>query len=295
MNRKESVKLRECIVQINVSLKNQKIVIHFLFVFEVLSSRLAHLKYQTITCHCHYLRFFKRDKQWIISYLSFRKKFVKLEETGSEMYDVNLGVPQGSVLGPLIFFLFINDLPLHIYTECVVLFADDVSIAEEADSPEELQGRINKLYQQFVNWCGINKLIVNTEKTVLLQFSGRKTFEVPMNITLDQLTVVPTHSTKFLGIHIDCDMSWRHHINNTCRKISRGYYAILQLKSVLDQKSLIHVYYALINSVLAYNVILWGGATDRERVLIAQKGVIRLIFNLQKLSRVEIFSNNTQY
>ena len=162
---------------------------------------------------------------WIISYLSFRKNFVKLEETGSEMHDVNLGVPQGSVLGPLIYHLFINDLPLHIDTECVVLFADDVSIAEEVNSPEELQGRINNLYQQFVNWCGINKLIVNTEKTVLLQFSGRKTFEVPMNITLDQLTVVPRHSTKFLGIHIDCDMSWRHHINNTYQKISRGYSA----------------------------------------------------------------------
>ena len=151
-----------------------------------------------------------------------------------------------------------------------MLFADDVSKAEEADFPEELQSRINNLYQQFVNWCGINKLIVNTEKTVLLQFSGRETFEVRMNIRLDQLTVVPSHSTKFLGRHIDCDMSWRHHINNTCRKKSRGYYVILQLKSGLDQKSLINVYYALINSVLAYNVILWGGGTDRERVLIAQ-------------------------
>ena len=86
------------------------------------------------------------------------------------MYDVNLGVLQDSVLGPLIFLLFRNDLPLHIDTECVVLFADDVCIAEEANSPEVLQGRINTLYQQFVNWCGINKLIVNTEKTVAAIF-----------------------------------------------------------------------------------------------------------------------------
>ncbi|KAJ8975150.1 hypothetical protein NQ317_012427, partial [Molorchus minor] len=129
----------------------------------------------------------------------------------------------------------------------------------------ELEGKLNTVFEQFSNWFSVNKLIVNQEKTVMLQFFGRKKIQTAINIRIDNVTLVPSETTKFLGIHIDSDISWRYHINNTCRKLSSGYYAILQPKKTLS-----------------YGVTLWGDATDSERVLIAQKRVIRLMFVLRR-------------
>lgn len=230
---------------------------------------------------------------WLMSYMRCRKVYVQWEKENSELYDVNMGVPQGSILGPLIFLLFINDLPSHLGTDTLVLYADDTSISQEGDSVEELQFKLDEVIQKFMTWCYRNKLILNAEKTVLVQFFGRKRIETPLNVIINNFPLQPTDSTKFLGIYIDFELNWKVHIDNVIKNLSKTFYAILQLKKVLDTKSLLDVYFASVHSVLSYNIPLWGGSTDSNRVFIAQKRIIRLIFGMKQTETCKvIFKNN---
>lgn len=221
---------------------------------------------------------------WLMSYLQYRKIYVKLNNVLSNIQAMDLGVPQGSVLGPLIFLMFINDLPSHVSTDCTVLYADDVTLAAVADSPEELQVRLNILSDEFTNWCYKNSLIVNVEKTVCMQFCSRRKYHTSLHITVNNKTIPTLHSTKFLGVLIDSDMGWKSHIDYVCKKINSGYYALLQLKTMFDIKDILNIYYALIYCHLTYNVIIWGNASnfDVNRILVAQKKIIRLLFGIAR-------------
>lgn len=231
-------------------------------------------------------------QNWLMSYLHSRKIYVSINNYKSNCHDIDLGVPQGSVLGPLIFLLYINDLAVEISSDCVVLFADDTSIAVSASTHDELQNNLNTISSQFTNWCNRNKLFVNTNKTVCMQFYNRK-ITTPNAVTVNGALIQYVDSTKFLGVHIDSNMRWQTHINIVSKKINSGYYAILQLKSSLENRQLINVYYALIYSAIQYNIALWGNSSGAERILILQKRVVRLIFNLdQRESCRPYFKNN---
>lgn len=229
---------------------------------------------------------------WLMSYLHYRKIYVEINGYRSELYGIDLGVPQGSVLGPLIFLLYINDLVNFINSDCIVLFADDTTIAVSASNHYELQDRLNEISIQFTSWCNKNRLLVNAKKTLAMNFfNKRKTLST--TVSINGILVDFVDNTKFLGVHIDSNMRWQTHIDIVSKKINSGYYAILQLKSSLDNMQLINVYYALIYSAFSYNVILWGNATGAERILILQKRVMRLIFDLEiRKSCRQVFKNN---
>lgn len=219
--------------------------------------------------------------KWIKSYLQARRVCVAIEGESTAPIEMNLGVPQGSILGPLIFILFINDITEYVRAEKIVLFADDTSVVLQANTTEELQIKLNCVAERFSQWCWKNKLIANPQKTVLMNFFNRRPILSPFNVNFGNCSLNFCKVTKFLGTYIDGDMSWRSHLNYVARKVNRGFYAILQLKSSLDIRNLLNVYYALIHSVLSYTIVLWGNATNWERIFVLQKRVVRLIFDLK--------------
>ena len=205
---------------------------------------------------------------------------VNIYEEHSNHYEVDRGVPQGSVLGPLIFILYINDLPAYLKEECIVLYADDSSVALAADTSYELEQKFVAIIRSFKDWCENNQLILNAEKTACIDFSNKKMYKKMTKVIVDNTEYRFQANAKFLGIHLDDNLSWSVQIDYICDRLNSTFYALLQLKLKLDKPHLLNVYYALCYSILSYNVTLWGNSVDSSRVFILQKRVLRLIFDL---------------
>lgn len=216
--------------------------------------------------------------KWIRSYLENRKMIVKYNDVKSSIKNVDLGVPQGSVLGPLLFMIYINDLPQYLSTGQVTMFADDTSITVSAPTPQELALKVNCVCDELNAWSQRNRLILNNSKTVYLNFYIQK--PLPPNFGSEN-KITFSEATKFLGTHLDCRLRWDIHIDFVCAKLNSAFYAILQMKSSLDCEGLLSIYYSLAYSHMANNIVSWGVSSGISRVLVSQKRLMRLIFNLQ--------------
>lgn len=210
--------------------------------------------------------------KWIKSYLSERKMRVRLDNVVSSEYETALGVPQGSVLGPLLFLLAINDLPEALTVGYTILFADDTSVAVSSDTPGDLLLTINRVVGDMAKWCDQNQLVLNADKTTVMYFHRRR------ELSGHVINFAPF--VKVLGVTLDESLTWEAHIDSVAKKLNSAYYAIMQLKTSLSIKYLKSVYYAMVYSVLSYNVIVWGQAIEWKRVFISQKRILRLIYNL---------------
>ena len=150
----------------------------------------------------------------IKSYLSDRLQFVRYNNTDSYYNYIKCGVPQGSVLGPLLFILYINDLPNISDTFKSVLFADDTTLIFSNTSILELknniQFNINKLY----DWLNVNKLSLNISKTNVLLFNIRnKNRNINMDLNINNIKVKQVSEIQFLGVIIDCKLNWKLQLN----------------------------------------------------------------------------------
>lgn len=217
--------------------------------------------------------------KWIESYLHERKLVVKLGNEVTKEYDVQLGVPQGSVLGPLIFLLFINDLPSFITEGSVIMFADDTSVVISAKHVEGIKEKSIVVLQEFYNWCRRNRLIANLDKTVMVNFHFRKSLS-NYSVQHNNIEYKLSRSVKFLGSIVDENLSWNLHIDHTCNKLNKCYFAVLQLKPFMDQNTMLTIYYALGYSHLSFTICAWGRATMIQRTFVLQKRILRLIFNI---------------
>lgn len=217
--------------------------------------------------------------KWIKSFLSNRKIVTKIEESKSDTYDVNIGTPQGSVLGPLLFLLFVNDLPNYITEGKVFMYADDTTIVVSDAQPDIVLYKAKMILDEFNDWCFKNRLIINYSKTSCIEFKNKSTSN-------NQIMMFNNHEIKidsaasFLGVILDKNLCWDQHIDKTSSKLNTSFYVISSLRNSLNIETLLKVYYAFVYSTISYNIILWGQASEVSRIFIQQKRIIRIIFNL---------------
>lgn len=237
--------------------------------FDCVNIKFMELKLETLGIRGNILN-------WLMSYLENRKIIVSLDSYISEIYNVDIGVGQGSIIGPLLFLIFVNDLPAYVTEGEIFMYADDTSVIINASCIVELEQKANAVITQFENWCQKNSLIININKTVFIYFSPTISKTTP-NINY----VSTSTTTKFLGTIIDSTLSFTQQIDCLCGKLAKCTFALLNIKNEVNRNGLVTAYYSLVYSVLNYNIMIWGQSNDVDRVFVMQKRIIRIIFNLQ--------------
>ena len=167
----------------------------------------------------HHFGFRGKIYNYLSSYLKNRTQFVQCGELKSNKREINKGVPQGSLLGPLLFILYINDIVRAVSGE-VVLFADDAAFFLSAPSLAELYEKINQLFVDLSNYLKTNKLVPNLTKSKLMMFSSR-TCELLPDISFDGTYIEWVSEYKYLGLTLTSNMSFGSHINNVCTRVSQ--------------------------------------------------------------------------
>ncbi len=216
---------------------------------------------------------------WFRSYLTQRKQYVSYKGTCSNVLVMPCGVPQGSVLGPLLFILYSNDIPNSMEYTKAILFADDTTLHVTAANLRDLYDKMNHDLENLNDWFKANKLSLNASKTKYMLFGSKQPDQGQvLNIGEDNLEKV--QSTKFLGIIIDDQMKWNIHIEHCKKKISSGVYAMNAAKHTLSSNHLRILYNSLVHPYLSYGTLLWGNAYHKftKQLEVQQKKAIRCIY-----------------
>ena len=223
----------------------------------------------------------------IRSYLRGRYQRVILYENGSkccsEWKEIQCGVPQGSVLGPVLFLLYVNDLPKIISDlSKPVLFADDTSILIFDKNPATFKIRINNLFEMINEWFRKNELVINYEKTYFLQFKTKNSKNLNVQVSYLNNLIPSISNISFLGLKIENSLTWESHIDAVIDKLNRSCFAIRSVKSFLPLETLKMMYFSYVHSIITYGLIFWGNSPHSIKVFRMQKRIIRIITNTTK-------------
>ena len=231
---------------------------------------------------------------WFRSYLTNRSQYVFLSGSKSLLKPINHGVPQGSVLGPLLFLLYINDLHHCIKTSETYHFADDTHLLNFSKTVWSLCGRVNADLRVLVSWLNANKISLNASKTefVIFRSPWRRMDCIP-RIKLCGKILKQSKSVKYLGVHLDEHLNWKIHTSFVAVKLRRANGAISKLRHYVPFNILLNIYHAIFASHVRYASQLWAlcDNTVTHRILTLQNTALRLMtFSEPRTSATPLFS-----
>jgi hypothetical protein len=232
--------------------------------------------------------------KWFKSYLEDREQRVEItyrcigtnEITSclSKKKPIKYGVPQGSVLGPILFLIYVNDLETIIEDGKPTFYADDTSINITAENATDVQKKIDKTVIALTDWFERNRLIINKGKTIAISFhQPQKTQIERPQIKFNDTVISYSEHTKFLGVWLDENLKWSAHIQQLSNRLCKICYALRVIRKVSDLETVRTLYYAYFHSMLVYGLIFWGNSGSAKEIFKLQKRAIRIMMQIPKI------------
>ena len=218
---------------------------------KILVDKLAHYGVRGVT------------NNWFTSYLSDRHQYVTIQGFKSNTNRINHGVPQGSVLGPLLFLIYINDLHNAIIYSKVYHFADDTHFLNINPSVKKIQKQMNVDLKLLYKWLLANMISLNCSKTELIIFKPNRSNEkLQYNIKINGHTIPPSNSIKYLGVYLDNKLSGKEHCQVLTRKLNRANGMLSKVRYFVPNTELKSIYHAIFFSHISYNCLAWAQDVD---------------------------------
>ena len=236
---------------------------------------------------------------WMETYLTTRRQLVFFNGSFSCINQVNCGVPQGSCLGPLLFSIFINDLPLVLDQTRMAIYADDSTLWAVDPSVNNINTILDRELQWVVNWVSDNKLVLNIGKTKSILIGSKHQLEAnpKLNLSIDNIHIEQVYEVKLLGITIDNAMSWSKHIDNIVCRMGRGVAVVRRVSRYMTVEIRRQVLNAIVLSLLDYCFIVWSSASkgNLEKLQKAQNKAARCALNCNYRTNISLMHNRLKW
>ncbi len=235
---------------------------------------------------------------WFKSYLSNRQQCVTVNGVKSNSLPINIGVPQGSVLGPLLFLIYVNDIAKSVSNSSIVtmLFADDTNIFIESKDPITLMTKAKTTLQDLQDWFCCNKLSLSIDKT---HYSIFRTINKNIPLECDSIPFNDTHimrvpHTKYLGVILDDKLNWKSHIQSILPSLVKTASAFKFISHIIPHKFKTNLYYAYVYSKLAYGIEVYGHAakTSLRPLQIQQNRILKILFHRDWFTDTDVLHTN---
>ena len=216
---------------------------------------------------------------WIRSYLTDRETFVALRQTSSNRHPLTVGIPQGSIIGPILFIIYINDLPSVSDILSCTLFADDTNFTLTNTNYNDMTTTLNSELVRINDWTTANRLTINVSKTELLLFTNRDVDPHVDQVSLNGDRVGFVGQARFLGVIIDNSLNFKEHLRIVAQKVSKHSGILYKLGKQLPISARISYYNSFCLPYLSYNIVHWGGtnACHLNHLVMVQKRLVRTI------------------
>lgn len=238
---------------------------------------------------------------WFTLYLSARRQYVQISNSSSSVLPITDGVPQGSNLGPILFLLFINDLPLSLGSSTLDIYADDATLSASSkwDKPNHISSSLNSDLNNIEMWTQANKMAINEDKTKAMLVVGkrlrkREGISETLDINLNNKTIEQVRHHKLLGVELDGNLDFSEHIESLCRKLSKRIGLLKHISPYLKRYQRELYYNTVVKPVMLYNVPVWsyGHQGLESRIFKLQKRAARIITGSDHQSRsIPIFNS----
>ena len=220
--------------------------------------------------------------KWFESYLTDRSQYVIYDGVKSEIRPIECGVPQGSILGPLLFIFSMNDICNVSDLMFAIMYADDTCFLMNGTDLHKLIKQLNAELDYLCTWFKSNKLSLNTQKTFYMIFHRARLKSIDGmddNVIMDNNALTKVNSIKYLGVIVDYKLNWIDHITYVKNKISKGLGIMYKARRYLNKSSLKNLYHAYIYPYLTYCIEVWGCASKCQlnALLLLQKKIIRIM------------------
>ena len=214
------------------------------------------IPYDLLTAKLNAYGLNQKALQLIVSYLTNRKQRVKINSTYSDRFEILVGVPQGSVLGPLLFNIFINDLFLFIDSGDICNFADDNTLFKCCDNLDETKSFIENECHLVISWFKINALKMNPDKCHVMVL-GVKALPEEFTILVDDTALIVEDQVTLLGVALDKKSNFNVHINMVCKEACRKLNALIRIAKYLNKNQKIMLINAFFYSHFNYFPSIW--------------------------------------